>query len=67
MSYEDVVVPKMLKSIQTKDFQINTQVGVSTMAQWVKNLTAVAQVAVEGWVPGPAQCVKKFSIASTEA
>lgn len=35
--------------------------------QWVKNLTAVAQVAMEGWVPGPAQCVKKFSIASTEA
>ena len=31
MSYEDVVVPKMLKSIQTKDFQINTHVGVSTV------------------------------------
>lgn len=25
------------------------------MAQWVKNLTAVALVAVEAWVPSPAQ------------
>ena len=27
--------------------------GVSTVAQWVKNLTAVAPVAVEAWVLSP--------------
>ena len=26
------------------------------MAQWAKNLTAVARVTAEAWVPAPAQC-----------
>jgi len=32
-----------------------TRVGVSFMMQWVENLTAAAQVAVEVWVQSPAQ------------
>ena len=29
--------------------------GVPTVVQWVKNPTAADQVAVEAWVPSPAQ------------
>ena len=37
---------------QVKEFR-NTILGVPTVAQWVKNPTATAQVAVEVWVPIP--------------
>lgn len=30
--------------------------GVSAVAQWIKNLTAAAEVAVEAWVPSLARC-----------
>ena len=38
--------------------------GVPAVAQWVKNLTAVAWVAAEaaGSIPGPAQWVKRSGI-----
>ena len=32
------------------------QLGVHTVAQWIKNLTAAAQVAVEAQVTSLAQC-----------
>ena len=33
------------------------------MAQWVKNLTAVAQVTVEVWIRSPAQCSRLKDLA----
>lgn len=30
--------------------------GIPTVVQWVKNMTAVAQVAAEAWVRSPAPC-----------
>ena len=32
------------------------KLGVPTVAQWVKNLTAGAQVTMEAWVQSLAQC-----------
>ena len=37
--------------------------GVSAVVQWVKNLTAVAQVAAEARVQWPAQWVRGYSLA----
>ena len=41
--------------------------GVSTVAQWVKNPPAEAQVAEEGLILGPAQWVKGSSITAAAA
>ena len=51
---------------QTIAFNIFQESGVPTVAQWVKNPTAVAQVAAEVWVQGlgPVQWVKGSSIAT---
>ena len=45
----------------------NTCWGVSTVAQWVKNLTAATQVTAEAWVRSPAQHsgVKDLALNST--
>ena len=45
---------KLVKFIYFNLIYQNT-LGVPTMAQWVKNVTAVSQVAVEAWVPSLAQ------------
>ena len=34
---------------------MHSMFGVPTVVQWVKNLTAAAQVAMEGWVQSLAQ------------
>ena len=44
-----------------------SSLGVLAVAQWVKNLAAVAPIAMDGGaglIPGPAEWVKRFGIAA---
>ena len=55
-------------SLKTELF-LKNRLGIPAVAQWVKNLTAMAQVAAEAQVqfPSLAQWVKGSSIASSVA